>query len=89
LQEEKEKLVMELEILAHGSDKTALKFQEARLQKLKQLKIQVRCEPTKFSRLGVTRMQMSAARLLSGSLRASVALSSILLSMGTDRSLEK
>jgi len=89
LQQEKEKLVTELESFAHGSDKNSLKFQEARLQKLKQLKVQVRCDPRKFSRQGATRKKISAAGLLSGLLRASVALSSLLLSLGADHSLEK
>lgn len=64
LQQEKDKLVMELESFAHGSDKNTLKFQEARLQKLKQLKVQVRCDPTKLSRQSATRKQISAAGLL-------------------------
>ncbi|KAG0626408.1 hypothetical protein M758_2G123600 [Ceratodon purpureus] len=41
LQQERGKLIMELESFAHGSDRNALKFQEARLQKLKQLKVQI------------------------------------------------
>lgn len=89
LQQEKDKLIMELESFAHGSDKNTLKFQEARLQKLKQLKVQVRCDPTKLSRQRTTRRKISAAGLLSSLLRASVALSSLLLSLGADHSLEK
>jgi hypothetical protein len=81
--------MMELETFAHGSDKNSLKFQEARLQKLKQLKVQVRCDSTKPSRQGVTRKQISATGLLSGLLHASVALSSPLLSLGADHSLGK
>ncbi len=76
--------MMELESFAHGSDK---KFQEARLQKLKQLKVQVRCDPTKPSRQGAARKQISAAGLLSGLLHVSVALSSPLLSLEADRTL--
>ena len=64
-------------------------FEEARLQKLKQLKVQVRDDSTKPSRQGAARKQISAAGLLSGLLHVSVALSSPLLSLGADRSLEK
>lgn len=89
LQKERDKLLMELESLAHTSDETAQRLQEAHMQKLKQLETQVRCDPTKLSRQGVARKQISAACLLTGLLHISVALSSPLLSLGPDCRLEK
>jgi kinesin family protein 4/21/27 len=80
-------------VLKQHFEKKLVELEEEKkyLQKLKQLKVQVRCDPTKPSRQekAAARKQISAAGLLSGLLHVSVALSSPLLSLGADRNLEK